>query len=39
MLFHTVSNPIPNNLTAIVTTQVSIKQVAGIKYLGLVLDE
>ena len=36
---HTVSHPIPNNLTAIVTTQVSVKQVAGIKYLGLVLDE
>ena len=39
MLFYAVNKPIPNNLTKIVTTQVTIKAVTEIKYLGLVLDE
>ena len=34
-----MNKTIPNNLTEIVTTQVTIKRVTEIKYLGLVLDE
>ena len=37
--FHAANKPIPNNLTEIVTTQVTIKPVTEMKYLGLVLDE
>ena len=39
ILFHTVNKPIPQNLTEIFTTQVTIKRVTEMKYLGLVLDE
>ena len=34
-----MNKSIPNNLTEIFTTQVIIKRVTEIKYLGLVLDE
>ena len=39
ILFHTVNKPVPNNLTEIITTEMTIQRVNEIKYLGLVLDE
>ena len=37
--FHTVNKPVPDDLTDIVTPQMTIKRDTEIKYLGLFLDE